>query len=755
MNSPTLFKSPKILETSALPEDASQPSVTDSRNPLSLRLFKVLGARYDDPSTREALEILSSLYVSATPTSTVDHKRRRSGNQKHSVDTKASDSEEETELKPTATNTASTREKELIISEGAARARKNLRSDMEIKLARTSQMFLAAFSEVNQNLDQLQKQIDAMQVQCDTAQTQIQETNVACKHLLERANVLRLQRQATNAKKDAIASFLSQFTLTEQEDAAVTSPKVAVGPQVFAAIDRCEQIREDCLLLSTIEDGETKAGVEIKALMDSKLESGYEKVFIWVQDEFRQLARDVHTEPSSALREAIRKLRSRPALFNEALGSLSQIRQNTLQSSFIAALTKGGPGGYPRPIELHAHEPTRYVGDMLAWVHQATAGEREFLDGIFGVNSDGRMVGSVRMFDKGAITEEEGYIRELLDSNLEKLCSPLKARIQQTIKSQEGSVTSYKITNILQFYQTTMKRTIGEDALMTETLQEITNMSLKAFFETLRSHGRSMLRFLHSPEADLAPPVALRESCMILREVMQVYSLSLVEDETQEQRIAGFHDVLEGMVQPMLDMCTTMANLMKKPGTSPETDMTAWDRAVFMINCLVYIESVLQPYDFTAEKIKDLTSQMDKNMRIIVEAHFESTIEESGLATLVAAADDPDREMPLSRVAGCSSQNVTASLQSFDNFLSTLDVLTSSHLSLLSLPRLGTQIHRAVLKRVALAYDRLCKAIRDPKNKYEFAGTLLGGRRPFGQIGTLLQVLGLEAIEQETEDYAS
>lgn len=180
-------------------------------------------------------------------------------------------------------------------------------------------------------------------------------------------------------------------------------------------------------------------------------------------------------------------MRRRPALFNEALGSLSLTRQNTLLSFFLAALTKGGAGGYPRPIELHAHEPTRYVGDMLAWIHQATAGEREFLDGIFEV-TDRRMMGSVRVFEKDK--EEEEYIRELLDANLEKLCSPLrvslcklfvywtltntftKVRVQQTVKSQEGSITSYKITNLLQFYQTTMKRTIGDDALMSQTLRE-------------------------------------------------------------------------------------------------------------------------------------------------------------------------------------------------------------------------------------------------------------------------------------------
>ena len=47
------------------------------------------------------------------------------------------------------------------------------------------------------------------------------------------------------------------------------------------------------------------------------------------------------------------------------------------------ALTRGGPGGRPRPIELHAHDPLRYVGDMLAWVHQAIAAEHEFLESLF------------------------------------------------------------------------------------------------------------------------------------------------------------------------------------------------------------------------------------------------------------------------------------------------------------------------------------------------------------------------------------
>jgi conserved oligomeric Golgi complex subunit 6 len=109
------------------------------------------------------------------------------------------------------------------------------------------------------------------------------------------------------------------------------------------------------------------------------------------------------------------------------LAFLSDTRQATLLSAFLDALTRGGPGGLPRPIELHAHDPMRYVGDMLAWVHQAIAAEREFLESLFGLKGDGRMVGSIRRFKA---SEEEEWITELMDSAVGKLCVPLKVRIK-------------------------------------------------------------------------------------------------------------------------------------------------------------------------------------------------------------------------------------------------------------------------------------------------------------------------------------
>lgn len=172
------------------------------------------------------------------------------------------------------------------------------------------------------------------------------------------------------------------------------------------------------------------------------LDLGHQKLFRWCSFEFRHLGRDTTLEVSPTMREAVRRLRKHSTLlkyvqglissfncadvplnFSDALKNLTSVRQATILQAFLDALTRGGPGGLPRPIELHAHDPTRYVGDMLAWVHQAMAGEREFLESLFDVKGDGRMVGSVRPIKE---TETERWIGMLMDENLDKICTPLK-----------------------------------------------------------------------------------------------------------------------------------------------------------------------------------------------------------------------------------------------------------------------------------------------------------------------------------------
>jgi hypothetical protein len=45
----------------------------------------------------------------------------------------------------------------------------------------------------------------------------------------------------------------------------------------------------------------------------------------------------------------------------------------------------------------------------------------------------------------------------------------MKIRVLKTVRSQECSIVSYKIANLLQFHLVTMRRTLGGDAIVSKT----------------------------------------------------------------------------------------------------------------------------------------------------------------------------------------------------------------------------------------------------------------------------------------------
>lgn len=65
-------------------------------------------------------------------------------------------------------------------------------------------------------------------------------------------------------------------------------------------------------------------------------------------------------------------------LFRYILDEYCAARKTALVTSFMDALTLGERhGSTPNPIGMHANDPKRYVGDMLAWLHQALPVEKE------------------------------------------------------------------------------------------------------------------------------------------------------------------------------------------------------------------------------------------------------------------------------------------------------------------------------------------------------------------------------------------
>lgn len=162
------------------------------------------------------------------------------------------------------------------------------------------------------------------------------------------------------------------------------------------------------------------------------------------------------------------------------------MRHHALFRRFISALTRGGPGGLPRPIEVHAHDPLRYVGDMLGWLHQvcifsyildlnlipidvlmfqyflyekALASEKELVLALLEPDAVTDTGPTARRFSKNAESDSaktEPDITFILDRIFEGACRPFKVRVEQVLQSQPSLIVSYKLSNTLEFYSYTV-----------------------------------------------------------------------------------------------------------------------------------------------------------------------------------------------------------------------------------------------------------------------------------------------------------
>lgn len=93
---------------------------------------------------------------------------------------------------------------------------------------------------------------------------------------------------------------------------------------------------------------------QIVEMAAARREDAYEKVYRFVQSRCGVLNSDeVENEDEAVfLRKTIHTLRARPILLEYCADEVGSARRALLVERFVHALTRGGPGGVPRPIEV-------------------------------------------------------------------------------------------------------------------------------------------------------------------------------------------------------------------------------------------------------------------------------------------------------------------------------------------------------------------------------------------------------------------
>ncbi len=377
----------------------------------------------------------------------------------------------------------------------------------------------------------------------------------------------------------------------------------------------------------------------------------------WVQAECRNLGEHDAPEVDPTLTAAVAALRQRPVLFKYCAEEVAGARHGALFQRFIVALTRGGPGGVPAPIEIHAHDPRRYVADMMAWAHQALAGEREFVMALFGEGGgdegDERQQPQQQQQQAAAVDGGGGgggggapdglSSAALLDRIFEGVCRPLRVRVEQVLMMSPPLLLCYQLTQLGAFYQELVARILGPKAALSAALAGCRDMARRAFFEQLRAAGDRLLRAPPAPAPDLLPPPAVAAALQLLAEIIAAHEGALGGgggggDEADGD--GGFAAVLDAVVDPLLETCRRSSDALRPDSASrlDEAPAHAADpsaQPVFMLNCVAAVQAVMAPHACCAPRAGALAATAEELVRQLVRGEASRLLGRSGLSEIV------------------------------------------------------------------------------------------------------------------------
>lgn len=481
---------------------------------------------------------------------------------------------------------------------------------------------------------------------CSNMRSHISAANRETGPCLEESSAMMTQRQQTETKQQLLGAFTSHFLLSDAEVTALTSTAEPVTDTFFQALTRVKKIHDDSQLLLGTED--QHLGLEILEQSSKQLNAAFQKLFRWTQRELRTLDLE-NPQLSTSVRRALRVLAERPALFQSCIDFFAENREQVLSDAFYAALTGGsaqrnvGGPALGKAIELSAHDPLRYVSDMLAWAHAATVGEREALQILFISDADeisknikaGREREPWLQITEG--TDGEGEVaafdgkkalNDLVDRDLSGVLRQLRQRVEQIIQSHEDATLAYQISNLIVFYCSIFVPLLGPESTIIQTLQPITQKAFEQFRTLMRDHIANIHSDVAVTPLDLSPPDFLIEALETLKGLMKSYDTSLT-NAASSQGTSGFQAVLEEALDPYLAGCDSISKGMGTP-----------QGQILAINCLHATKETLRGRAFTQDRMAEIDETVSEQAERLVKTVRVWFVTESGLKRLFDSLEE-------------------------------------------------------------------------------------------------------------------
>lgn len=360
-------------------------------------------------------------------------------------------------------------------------------------------------------MDAICDDIVGMKKTVHTMQQCLEETQAQTHELIEQTNALQDEGKKLQVRQEITSAFLTQFRLSVEEHHHLYGSQrdAPITMEFFKVLDRIQSIHSDCRVLMQL--GCQTAASDIMEEMTLHQEAALERLYRYTQSNCRNVDSDI----GGLLQLAMNKLQERPVLFKYVIDEYVNARRAVFVRNFIDALTVGGPNGNPKPIEMHAHDPKRYIGDMFAWLHQSMPIEKE------------NLLLLLKDCDKNDLSDQiQAAVAHVTDG----VCHALKVRVETILNASHDLIILYSVSNLIRFYQAILGQIVKGGALE-ECLMNLHAYSETNYLKVLTTNVKELLQKPNGtsmeppPSNDLVPSQSVTQLLRILKEILSVASM--------------------------------------------------------------------------------------------------------------------------------------------------------------------------------------------------------------------------------------
>ncbi|BFZ56769.1 Golgi transport complex subunit 6 [Savitreella phatthalungensis] len=477
---------------------------------------------------------------------------------------------------------------------------------------------LAEYEPLISELRAIRFEIDGMKTACGRMMTQAMGVQKASGHLLEQVDTLQNTRRKITVRRMVHDAFLRRFMLSEEHTLALLNLEPADN-NFFDALSQTEAVHGRCQSLLSLEDN--GLGLELLKQLSQLQDSAYAKLYRWSTYQLKQ-AQLINLHSETQLVKAIGALKARPTLFDQCLEHIAYARKRQAAESLVQALVRGKNGA--RPIELAAHDSLRFVGDLLAWLHESVATEYEGLEFLVSSRQSGAAgSGGPRSVDRKKLTH-------LIDDVLSEVMPTLQRRVDQVFAHSDVSrEVSLQISTLVHFYATLLSKMLLEESAVLRSLDSIEASAQRRFSQ----HTQALLTAVRSAPPVIGPSLAtpdfitdltadLHVACRILHDSFLAF----------DDRSRQLNEMFEVQIRSAVDLCAKASSEIEQPASS-----------IYLLNIARLIERTLEGFNFANNAADIVSSIIARCEQLLIVDQSEHLMRESGVSSLQEMLDNGQR----------------------------------------------------------------------------------------------------------------